>query len=89
VRGSARLYKPSLITDDRLDGVSHQSQFTPAAPQWQVLPLAPASFSAAHRGRPVLEAPPPDPARIRQVGLTIVRRQAGRFALDTRRLWLA
>jgi hypothetical protein len=48
-----------------------------------------AEFRASFRGREVPGAPPLDPARIRQVGLMIVARQAGPFALDIRRISLS
>jgi hypothetical protein len=41
-------------------------------------------FRPSFRGRAVPDAPPLDPARVRQVGLLIADRQAGPFALAMR-----
>jgi NADH dehydrogenase [ubiquinone] 1 alpha subcomplex assembly factor 1 len=88
VRGDPTQFKLSLLTDDGFDSLNYQASFTPASRAWQPLHLPLAQFRATFRGREVLEAPPLDPARICQVGLMIASRQAGRFALDIRRISL-
>ena len=89
VRGDPKAYKLSLRWDDGFDGVSYQAGFTPAGLTWQTLRLPLAEFRASFRGREVPGTRPLDPARIRQVGLTIAARQAGPFTLDIKRISLA
>lgn len=88
VRGDGRRYKLSLVTADGLDGMNYQYGFAPMADAWQTIRLPLAMFRAAFRGRVVPDAPPLEPAHIRQVGLLIGDRQAGRFALAVRRIGL-
>lgn len=89
VRGDARQFKLSLLTDDGFDSVQYQACFEPDTHHWQLLSLPLASFRPSFRGREVPGAPALDPARIRQVGLMTTGRQAGRFALAVRRIGLA
>ena len=84
-----RRYKLNLLTDDGFDSLNHQTSFQPAPGRWQTLTLPLAMFRATFRGREVPGAPALAPARIRQVGLVIADRQAGRFSLSIRRLSLA
>jgi NADH dehydrogenase [ubiquinone] 1 alpha subcomplex assembly factor 1 len=88
VRGDPKQFKLSLLTDDGFDSLNYQAKFTPAGSTWQRLHLPLIEFRATFRGREVLEAPPLDAARIRQVGLMIASRQAGPFSLDIRRISL-
>ncbi|ODV09604.1 MAG: NADH:ubiquinone oxidoreductase complex I intermediate-associated protein 30 [Rubrivivax sp. SCN 70-15] len=88
VRGDPKQFKLSLLTDDGFDSVNFQASFNPTAGTWRTLQLPLAGFRATFRGREVPDAPPLDPARIRQVGLMIAARQAGPFALDIRRISL-
>ena len=81
-----RRYKLNLLTDDGFDSLNHQTSFQPAPGRWQTLTLPLAMFRATFRGREVPGAPALAPARIRQVGLVIADRQAGRFSLSIRRL---
>lgn len=83
VRGDGKRYKFTLRTDDGFDGVNYQAQFEPPAGRWAELRLALKEFRASFRGRP-LQAPPLDPGRVRQLGLMISGRQAGRFAVALR-----
>ena len=55
-----------------------------APPAWTTIRLPLAEFRPGFRGRAVPDAPPLDPARVRQVGLMIADRQAGPFALAIR-----
>ena len=89
LRGDNKQFKLSLLTDDGFDRLNYQASFAPAGDDWQSLHLPLADFRATFRGREVPDAPPLDPARIRQVGLMIAARQAGPFALDIRRISLA
>ena len=88
VRGDGKAYKLSVRTDDNFDGVSYQVAFTPPADHWLRLELPFADFRAVFRGRAVPDAAPLDPARLRQLGLMIADRQAGRFALQVRTISL-
>lgn len=88
LRGENKQFKLSLLNDDGFDSLNYQACFAPTGPDWQTLHLPLADFRASFRGREVPDAPPLDPARIRQVGLMITARQVGRFALDIRRIGL-
>ena len=88
LRGDNKEFKLSLLTDDGFDSLSYQASFTPKGTDWQTLHLPLANFRASFRGREVTDAPPLDPARIRQVGLMIAARQAGPFKLGVRRISL-
>ena len=88
LRGDNKEFKLSLLTDDGFDSLSYQASFTPKGTDWQTLHLPLANFRASFRGREVTDAPPLDPARIRQVGLMIATRQAGPFELGVRRISL-
>ncbi|HOX68526.1 MAG TPA: CIA30 family protein [Burkholderiaceae bacterium] len=87
-RGDGKRYKLCLFVVDAFDALSYQAEFVPAAHAWDVISLPIAAFTATTRGRRVADAPALDPARIRQVGLMISGRQAGRFALDIRSIRL-
>jgi hypothetical protein len=87
-RGDARRFKLNLLTEDAFDGVNYQASFTPDPDRWQSLRIPLAEFRPSFRGREVPGAPPLDPARIRQIGLMIVERQAGPFVLAIRRISL-
>lgn len=89
LRGDNKQFKLSLLTDDGFDSLNYQASFAPKGTDWQTLHLPLADFRASFRGREVTDAPPLEPARIRQVGLMIAARQAGAFALDIRRIGLA
>jgi hypothetical protein len=84
VRGDGKRYKLNLRSDDAFDGVNYQAAFDTSRDQWTTVRLPVAEFRPTFRGRVVATAPPLDPARVRQVGLTIADRQAGAFALEVR-----
>jgi hypothetical protein len=86
VAGDGRRYKLGLRLDDGFDGVAYQADFAPPSARWTVVRLAVSGFRATFRGRTVLDAPPLDPARVRQAGLLIADRQAGPFELAVRRI---
>ena len=89
VRGDPRQFKLSLLIDDGFDSVNYQASFATDTRHWQTISLPISSFRARFRGRDVPSAPALDPARVRQVGLMIVGRQAGPFAIDIRCIGLA
>jgi hypothetical protein len=88
VRGDAKQFKLSLLSDDRFDSLNYQATFATTGDDWQTVRLPLAAFRASFRGREVAGAPALDPARIRQVGLMISARQAGTFSLAIRRISL-
>jgi hypothetical protein len=89
LRGDNKQFKLGLLTDDGFDSLNYQASFAPEGSDWQTWHLPLADFRASFRGREVTGAPPLAPARIRQVGLMIAARQAGRFELHLRRICLA
>lgn len=89
VLGDGKRYKLNLRTDDAFDGVNYQALFEPPAGAWALLRLPLADFVPTFRGRRVADAAALDPADLRQVGLMIADRQAGRFALAVRSIGLA
>ena len=88
VMGDGRRYKLNLRTEDTFDGVNYQQCFDPPAGEWARIRLSIADFAPTWRGRPVPAAPPLDAAHLRQVGLMIADRQAGRFRLAIRSIAL-
>jgi hypothetical protein len=84
LRGDGKRYKLNLRADDSFDGINYQAAFVTTAETWTLLRLPLSLFAPSFRGRPVPDAPPLDPARVRQLGLIITDRQAGPFALDIR-----
>ncbi len=87
-RGDGKHYKLCLFLVDAFDATSYQAGFSPPAHDWSLIRLPVAAFSASLRGHPVPRAPALSTASIRQVGLMIAGRQAGRFALDIRAIRL-
>ena len=83
-RGDGKHYKLCLFIVDAFDATNYQAELSPPAHDWGVIRLPLTRFSASLRGRPVPYSPPLSSASIRQVGLMIAGRQAGRFALDIR-----
>jgi len=88
VRGVAKRFKLSLLTDDSVDTLNYQAGFVPTGTGWQTFRLPLNAFRATFRGREIAGAPALDPARIRQVGLMIADHQAGPFNLEIRRISL-
>lgn len=89
VRGDARRFKLTLLTEDSFDALNYQAIFTPDPHRWQAVHLPLSGFRPTFRGREVPGAPALAPERIRQVGLMTAERQAGTFALAIRRIALA
>lgn len=82
VRGDGKRYKLCLKTDGRFDGVIYQSGFDTEAGQWATVRIPLSAFTPTWRGRPVPQAGPLDPSRIRTFGLMISDGQQGDFALE-------
>jgi len=79
VRGDGKRYKFNVRTDAGFDGINYQAEIQPVAGQWAEIRLPCAAFRATFRGRLLPDAPPLQPARIRQLGWVIGDRQAGPF----------
>ena len=88
VRGSGQRFRLNLLTDDRFDSVNYQIGFQAPTQGWETQRLPLTDFRASFRGREVTNAPPLDPAAIRQVGLMIAERQTGPFMLAIRHISL-
>ena len=85
-RGDGHRYRLNLRMAESFDGINYQAEFAPPVGDWSVIRLPVAAFVPSWRGKPVPDAPPLDPARVKQVGLMIADRQAGPFALSIRRI---
>ena len=86
VRGDGKRYKLNLRMDDGFDGINYQTSFQPPAEDWSVVTLPLAAFEPTFRGRALVDAPPLDASKVRQIGLMIGDRQQGVFALAVRRV---
>ena len=81
VQGDGKRYKFNLRTDSAQDGVQYQAFFVAMPGPWQTVDLPITAFEPRWRGRPVMNAPPLDTARICQLGLIIGDAQTGPFSL--------
>ncbi len=86
VLSDGKRYKLNLRTEDSFDGITYQAEFQTQAGQWIEVSLPLSAFTPTFRGRPVPDAAPLNPVRVRQVGLLISDRQAGVFCLCIRRI---
>ncbi|TDR52763.1 complex I intermediate-associated protein 30 (CIA30) [Halomonas ventosae] len=86
VRGDGRRYQLRLYTEQLPQGAAYRAIFLPEAGEWQHVTLTWQEFEAVFRGRRLEDAPPLDPAAIRQVGLLIADKSAGPFRLEV--AWL-
>lgn len=82
VRGDGKRYKVNLRSDDVLEDVAWQASFDTATGGWEVILLPLELFQPTLRGRPVPQAGPLRPDRIRTIGVLISDRQAGPFRLE-------
>ena len=82
VRGDGQVYSFRLRMSGRFDGVSYQVKFRAPEDGWQTLRFPFSEFEAVFRGRPVPEAPPVDPGKIRSFGFLISDKQEGPFRLE-------
>lgn len=86
VRGDSRRYQLRLYTDQLPQGAAYRASFQSSTGHWQRVALAWGEFKPVFRGRLLENVPAVDPARIEQLGLMIVDRQAGPFRLEV--AWL-
>ncbi len=86
VRGDGKRYMLNMRTSGRFDGVSYQASFDTTAGTWITVSLPVNVFMPTFRGQRVSNAPPLDPAIVRQLGLMISDKQEGKFQLDVRRI---
>jgi hypothetical protein len=89
LRGEPKRYKLGLFTGSGRDAWGYQIGFVPHPGRWSLIRLPLSQCRAVFRGRPLPDAPPLDPAAIRQFGLVIADRQAGPFALELRSIGLS
>ena len=82
VRGDGRTYQLRLMTNDRFDSVSYQSEFQTTANEWITVELPFEGFVPTFRGRIVPDAPELDPDKIRQIGFLLADKKAGPFKLE-------
>ena len=82
VRGDGQVYKLSLRSDGRWDGVSWQAPFATTAGAWTEIDVAFAELIPTWRGRLVADAPPFEPGKVRELGILIADKQEGEFALE-------
>lgn len=81
VRGDGQVYKLSVATDGRWDGVRWQVPFLAPEGEWTDVELFFEDLVPRWRGRLVTDAEPFDASRIVQLGLSISDKQAGPFSL--------
>ena len=86
VRGDGRTYQLRFRHDGRFDGVNYRARFDTKDGEWQTVRLPFSAFEPTFRGRIVRDAPPLDPARIRQVGFLVADEQEGEFRLEVREI---
>ena len=81
LRGDGRNYQFRLRQDNRFDGIAWRAQFSTSG-EWEIVELDFSRFQPVFRGRPVPEAGPVLPSRIRQLGFMLADGQPGPFALE-------
>lgn len=81
VRGDGRTYQFRVRADDEFDGVTFRHEFATTPDRWLEIDLPHADFQATFRGRVQNEIPPPEPSKIRQLGLLVTAEQPGQFSL--------
>lgn len=82
VRGDGRRYQLRLASDARFRGfdVAYRADFLAPAGEWTEVRLNLDSLQPSVRGT-LLNGPPLDPARVRQIGVLLGDKQPGPFAL--------
>lgn len=83
LRGDGRRYQFRLRQDGRFDGVTWRAEFDTGG-DWQTVELLFTDFAPVFRGRPVPEAGPVLPERVRQIGFMVADKREGPFALEIR-----
>lgn len=86
VRGDGRTYQLRLRNEDDWDGPAYRASFPTTAGEWTEIRLPFADFEPTWRGRVLGDAPPLDPARIRQIGFLLADKRPGPFSLEIDRL---
>jgi monofunctional biosynthetic peptidoglycan transglycosylase len=86
VRGDGRTYQLRLRNEDGWDGPAYRASFATADGEWTEVRLPFADFEPTWRGRVLADAPPLDPARIRQIGFLLADKRPGPFSLEIDRL---
>ena len=81
VKGDGKRYRFRIRTDDAFDGIAYQQDFTTTAGEWTEHDFRFADFQPSFRGRPVPDAGPLRPDKIRQLGFLIADGQEGPFEL--------
>jgi monofunctional biosynthetic peptidoglycan transglycosylase len=82
IKGDGRRYQLRLRTSGRFDGVAYASSFETEEGKWITVRVDFKTCSPTFRGRTVRDAPPLDPAIIRQIGILIGDYQEGPFRLE-------
>jgi monofunctional biosynthetic peptidoglycan transglycosylase len=82
VRSQGQRYRLRVRTDDERDGIAYQAQFETSGTGWEIVRVPFESLVPTFRGRVVEDAPPFDPAQIRQLGFMIADGQEGAFRLE-------
>jgi monofunctional biosynthetic peptidoglycan transglycosylase len=83
LRGDGRSYQFRVRQDSGFDGVAWRARFVTTG-DWQTVELSLADFEPVYRGRPVPDAGPLSPAKIRQLGFMLADKKPGSFQLDIR-----
>jgi monofunctional biosynthetic peptidoglycan transglycosylase len=82
IKGDGRTYQFRVRTNDRFDGVSYRAEFKTKRGKWMTVKVPFKSMKPTFRGRPVPDAPPLRPERIRQIGFLIGDKREGRFRIE-------
>ncbi|MGJ7456309.1 CIA30 family protein [Halomonas sp. MA07-2] len=86
VRSDGRSYQFRLYTEQLPEGAAYRATFQTADNTWQRVELPWHEFEPVFRGRLLKNAPPIDPAGIKQLGVMIADKTAGAFRLEV--AWL-
>jgi NADH dehydrogenase [ubiquinone] 1 alpha subcomplex assembly factor 1 len=86
VRGDGREYQVRLHTDGRFDGIAYAATFRTEPDRWLTVVLPFDAFVPTYRGYTPRNAPPLDPAAVRQLGLLIGDKRDGPFRLEIERI---
>ena len=82
VLGDGKRYQLRIRTDEQWDGPAYRHEFPTVKGEWVDVEMPLADFELSFRGRPVPDAPPIDPRRIRRIGFLIANEQWGAFRLE-------
>ena len=82
VLGDGNRYQFRIRTNEQGDGPAYRHEFSTTKGEWVEVRMPLADFELSFRGRPVPDAPPIAPSRIRQIGFLIANKQWGPFRLE-------